>query len=165
MEIINETAAKFKDKQGELCDFLFELLRRINALEKEIFERSEELKRKKEELGIPKNQVGPGEEELWEEYERRLGEIVKPVCTDKLLKKRYGGSYGNPPKYAYIDGGCKANFIMKTSKKAVVETHFSQGGFQLHKFVLKEADGKWLVDEVYYGFDSNPEKWYADSIR
>ncbi len=165
MEIINVASDKFKDKQAEICGFLFDLLRQINTLEKEIFERGEELKRKKEELGIPKHQVGPGEDELWDEYERRLGEIVKPVCTDKLLKKRYGGSYGSPQKYAYIDGECKANFIMKTAKKAVVETHFSQGAFQMHKFVLKNADDKWLVDEVYYGFESDPEKWYADSIR
>ena len=165
MEIINGASDKFKDKQAEICGLLFDLLRRINALEKETFERSEELKRKKEELGIPKHQVGPGEDELWDEYKQRLGELVKPCCTEKLLKRGFGGAFGMPVRYAYIDGESEAKFIMKTAKKAVVETHFSQGGFQLRKFVLKEADGKWLVDEVYYGFDSNPEKWYADSIR
>lgn len=165
MEFINESVEKFKDKQDEICGFLFGLLREINALEKEIYERSEELKSKKEELGIPKHQVAPGEDELWDEYEQRLGEIVKPVCTEKLIKKRYGGSFGNPQKYAYIDGECTAKFIMKNAKRAMVETHFSQGGFKMHKFVIKEVDGKWLVDEVCYGFESNPEKWYADSIR
>lgn len=166
MEIINESVEKFKDKQDEICGFLFGLLREINALEKEIYERSEELKSKKEELGIPKHQVAPGEDELWDEYEQRLGEIVKPACTEKLIKKRYGNSFGNPQKYGYIDGECTAKFIMKTAKKAVVETRYPKGGtYHLHKFVIKETDEKWLIDEVYYSFDSNPEKWYADSIR
>lgn len=165
MEIINEASEKFKDKQAEICGFLFDLLKRINTLEKEIFERSEELKRKKAELGIPKHQVGHGENELWDEYEQRLGEVVKPVCTEKLIGKRYGGSYGNPSKYGYIDVECTARFIMKTAKRAVVQTDFMHGTPQSHKFVIRDVDGKWLIDEVYYGFQSNPEKWYSDNIR
>lgn len=165
MEIINEASEKFKDRQDEICGFLFGLLRKINEIEKDVFSKSEELKRQKAELGIPKHQVGPGEEELWDEYEQRLGEVVKPACTEKLIKRRYGGSYGNPQKYGYIDGECTARFIMKTAKKAVVETDFMHGTPQSHKFVIKDVDGKWLVDEVYYVFQSNPDKWYSDNIR
>ena len=165
MEIINEASEKFKDRQDEICGLLFDLLRKINVIEKETFERSEELKRKKAELGIPKHQVGPGEEELWDEYEERLGDAVKPDCTEKLLAKRYGGSYGSPQKYGYIDGECTAKFIMKTAKRAVVETRFKHGTDHMHKFVIRDVDGKWLVDEVYYGFASDPDKWYSDNIR
>lgn len=165
MEIINEASEKFKDRQDEICGFLFGLLRKINEIEKDVFSKSEELKRQKAELGIPKHQVGPKEEELWDEYEQRLGEVVKPACTEKLIKRRYGGSYGNPQKYGYIDGECTARFIMKTAKRAVVETDFMHGTPQSHKFVIKDVDGKWLVDEVYYGFQSNPDKWYSDNIR
>lgn len=165
MEIINEASEKFKDRQDEICGLLFELLRKIDEIEKDVFSKSEELKRQKAELGIPKHQVGPGESELWDEYKERLGEVVKPACTEKLIKRRYGGSYGKPSKYDYLGGDCTATFIMKTAKRAVVQTHFSQGGFQLHKFVIRDVDGKWLVDEVYYGFDSDPEKWYSDNIR
>ena len=165
MEIINEASEKFKDRQDEICGLLFDLLRKINVIERETFEWSEELKRQKAELGIPKHQVGPGEEELWDEYEERIGEVVKPVCTEKLLKKRYGGSYSSPQKYGYIDGECTVNFIMKTAKRAVVETHFKHGTDHMHKFVIKDIDGKWLVDEVYYGFASDPDKWYSDNIR
>ena len=35
MEIINEADEKFKDRQGELCEMLFGMLREINALERE----------------------------------------------------------------------------------------------------------------------------------
>lgn len=165
MEIISEANEKFKDIQDEICGFLFDLLRRIDEIEKDVFNKSEELKRKKAELGIPKHQVGPGENELWDEYEERLGEIVKPACTEKLLKRRYACSFGKPSKYGYIGGECTARFIMKTAKRAVVQTDFMHGTPQSHKFVIRDVDGKWLVDEVYYGFQSDPDKWYSDNIR
>ena len=76
MEIINEASEKFRDKQDEICGLLFDLLRKIDEIEKDVFNKSEELKRKKAELGIPKHQVGPGEEELWDEYGQRLGEVA-----------------------------------------------------------------------------------------
>lgn len=50
MEIINEATEKFKDKQDEICDFLFGFLRKLNALEKEVFERGQELERKRKSL-------------------------------------------------------------------------------------------------------------------
>ncbi len=183
MEIINEASEKFREKQDEICGVLLDLLGKINALEREVFGRSEELVRQKLAAGIPKHQVGPGEEELWDEYKERLSGIVEPACTAKLLKRGYGGSYGNPAKYGYIDGevrnasgsedacvpdkpsAAEIHFIMKTAKKAVVEAHYERGIKQIHKFVLRDMDGKWLVDEVYYGFESNPDKWYVDSVR
>lgn len=165
MEIINEASEKFKDKQDEICGHLFDLLRRINEIEKDIFDRDEAIVRKKPELGIPRNQIAPGQKELWAEYKERLGAVVTPVCTEKLLAKRYGGSFGSPQKYGYIDGECTVNFIMKTAKRAVVETHFKHGTNQKHKFVIRDVDGKWLLDEVYYGFESDGDKWYSDNVR
>lgn len=163
MVIINESAEKFRDKQNEICGFLFDLLRQLNALETEIYDRKRELDQKKTELGIPKSQIAPGEKELWAEYKSRLGELLKPVCTEKLLKCGYGGSYGKPTHYGYIDGECKVNFIMKTANRAVIKTHFSAGINQKQKFVIKNVDGKWLIDEVYYGFE-NEDTWNADTI-
>lgn len=165
MEIINEASEKFKDKQAEICEPLFELLRQINALEKEVCERSAELESKRIELGLPESQTPPGKKELWAEYRQRLGEIVKPAITEKLAKRGWGGSFGSPQKYGYIDGDCRVVFIMKTAKRAVVETHFSYGLDKMHKLVLRDVDGKWLLDEVYYGFEDQPDKWYADDIR
>ncbi|MDE7231068.1 MAG: hypothetical protein K2N56_11365 [Oscillospiraceae bacterium] len=161
MKIINEASEKFKDKQTEVCEFLFGILRQLNELENEVYERGEELKLKRPEPHI----IAPGEEELWDEYEQRTGEIVKQVCTEKLLKKGYGGSFGKPAAYGYIDGECTAHFIMKSAAKAVVEIHFMHGTAQFHRFVLKSDNGSWLLDEMFYGFDSNPEKLYSHSIR
>lgn len=165
MKIINEASDKFKDKQDEVCGFALDILRQINALENEVYERSLELIRQKLEAGIPKHQVGPGENELWEEYAQRLGELLKPVCTEKLMKRGYGGSFGSPVKYGYIDDDSTVKFIMKSAKKAVIETHFVRGVPTMHKLVLKPEDGKWLFDEVYYGFESAPDRWYVDSIH
>lgn len=162
MEIINEAKDKFKELQAVICESLFEMLRKINAAEKWACERAEELEKKKQELGLPESQEAPGMDELWEEYGKRLSEITKPHCTEKLPAN--GGSFGSPAKYAYIDEACKVVFIMKSAKKAVVETHFNAGVDEKHKFVFKDVDGKWLLDEVYYGFEDE-DSWYSDGIR
>lgn len=162
MQIINEANEKFKDKQAEICEPLFELLRQINAIEKEIYERSEELAGKKEEQG-KEHEFTSEDEELWEEYQERLVEIVKPYCAENL-SENCGGDFGSPQKYGYIDGDCKVNFIMKSAKKAVVETHYHGGVDEKHKFVFKDVDGKWLLCEVYYGFEDE-SGWYSDGIR
>mgnify|MGYP006990133080 CR=1 FL=1 len=60
MTIINKASDKFKDRQDEVCGFVFGFMREMNTLEDEIFERSEELKRHKLVMGIPTHQVGPG---------------------------------------------------------------------------------------------------------
>ncbi len=165
MTIINKASDKFKDRQDEVCGFVFRFMREMNALEDEIFERSEELKRHKLVMGIPKHQVGPGEEELWDEYKERMKSIITPKCTLKQLKRLYGMSFGKPTKYGYIDGECKVNFIMKSAKKAVIVTHFHHGTDCMHKIELANGGSGWLVDTVYYGFASDPDKWYIDSIH
>lgn len=162
MEIINEANEKFKDKQAEICEPLFGLLRKVNALEKEINERSEELEKKKKNLGI-ESEFTSEDEELWAEYKKRLIKILKPYCTENLYKN-CGRSFQYPLKYGYIDGECKVSFIMKSAKKAVVETHFRSGVDQKNKFVIKDFDGKWLLCEVYYGFEDE-DSWYSDSVR
>ncbi len=162
MELINEASEKFKDKQAEICELLFELLRKINALEKEIYERNEELDEKKKQQG-KEHEFTAEDKELWAEYEERLVELVKPHCAENL-SKNCGGDFGSPQKYGYIDGDCKVNFIMKSAKKAVVETHYHDGIDEKHKFVFKDVDGKWVLSEVYYGFEDE-SGWYSDSIR
>lgn len=167
MEIINQASEKFKDKQEEICGILFPLLRRVAVLEKEIYERKQKLREENAKLGYTINQVGPGEKELWTEYKERMGEIAKSgCCTEKLINKGYAGSIADPQKYGYIDSeDCKADFIMKTAKRATVITHFKHAVDSKHKFVLRDVDGKWLLDEVYYGFESDGDKWYSDSLR
>ena len=163
MKITFEADEKFRPFQEEICSFLFEMLQDINNLEKEIFERNNELEAQKIKAGIPKHQVPQGWKELRDEFRERYFKIIDGKCTEKLLKRGYAGSFGNPQKFGYIHGEYRADFIMKSEKKAVIETHYSHGVDSKHKFVLKKNDGKWLLDEVYYGFE-NEDHWYADNI-
>lgn len=91
MEIINEANEKFREKQAEICECLFGLLRQINALENEVDTRDQKLASKRPEPGLPSNQIVPGQKELWAEYRQRLGDIARPACTEKLIGKGYGG--------------------------------------------------------------------------
>ncbi len=158
MEIINQASEKFKNLQDEICGTLFDLLRKLTTLENEIYERHEAIMGKTRDS----HEATPEWMMLWSEYRKQLGDILKPACSEKLLKRGYGASFKNPAKYAYIDGNCKVYFIMKTAKKAVIETHDQDAGLVNHKFVLKNIDGKWIVDETYYGFETNPDKWLVD---
>ena len=158
MEIINNASEKFKGFQDEICGTLFDLLRKITSLENEIYERHEAIMSK----NPGSHEATPEWMMLWSEHKKRLGDILKPACSEKLLKRGYGTSFSNPAKYEYIDGDCKVYFIMKSAKKAVIETHVQGAGMVNHKFVLKDIDEKWIVDEVYYSFESDPDKWLVD---
>lgn len=167
MEIINEANDKFKDKQDEICGFLFEVLREFNAVEKDFFERRTVLAEEKLKRGFARHQQSPEEKALWEEYIAVLRELRPKYITEKHLKRGFSPSLGNPAKYAYIDDEsrpCKANFIMKSAKRAVVITHFNTGLEQTHKFVIVDVDGKWLIDAVYNGYEDEPDKWSATEI-
>lgn len=108
----------------------------------------------------------PRKKERMEEYWTRLGNIVKPVCTEKLLKRGFGSSFSEPAKYGYIDGECKAEFIMKSEKRASMVTHYSRGIDMTHRFVMvKDENGGRLVDSVSCGFENEPDKWHSDRIR
>ena len=163
MKINCEADEKFRPFQEEICSFLFEMLQEINILEKEIFERNNELEAQKIKAGIPKNQIPQGWKELLVEFRERYFKIIDGKCTEKLLKRGYAGAFGSPQKFGYINEECRVNFIMKSEKKAVIETHYSHGVDSKQKFVLKKIDGKWMLDEFYYGFE-NEDHWYVDNI-
>lgn len=164
MEIINEANDKFKGMQDEICNFLFDFLRKINEVETTTYKRSEELRKNKKKLGVPDHIVGPGENELWDEYKQQLRELIPPHITDKLRKRGFGGSMSDRGTYFYLNENeeCTANFIMKTTARAVVITHYKTWTGETHKFVVKNEDGVWLVDAVYAGYEDEPDKW---SIR
>lgn len=163
MTIICEASEKFKGFQDEVCGFLFDMLRELAALEKEIFERNEEYERQKIKNGIPKHQIYPEFPDLVDEFKTRYKGIVETRCTEKLFKRGYAGSFGKPQKYGYIDGDCTVYFKMRSAEKATVETHYHKGIDCKHKFTLICADGRWLVDAVHYGFE-NDKTWHVDII-
>lgn len=163
MQIICEAAEKYRHFQDEVCGTLFELLRELAALEKEIFDRDRAYTEQKLKNGIAPNQIYPEWHDLMNEYRTRSREIAEPRCTEKLLSCGLAGSFGSPQKYGYLDEECTVNFKMRAADKATVETHYKHGIDHKHKFSLVLVDGNWLLDAVFYGFDGK-QTWHVDNI-
>ncbi len=148
MKIINEADEKFKDKQGELCEFLFGMLREINVIERKIIERQDSISAKIPELTVA--QIDAEWEALWEDYHKDYQHIVADRCTEKLLLKTYGMSINSNITYRWAEESykdCTAVFQMSTPKKAVIEVRYSFGGLDYaDRFTLIKSGEKWLVN-------------------
>lgn len=146
MIINNEAAEKFKGMQDELCGFLFDMLRRINVLEREFVVRDKQLFDEKRFSET---------KDMFAEYRRRYGEIVKDKCTEKLLAKPYGMSLNSEVLYLFAeedfigaDGkDCVVTFQMNAPKRAVIEFRCKRSSQErADKFTLIKQDDKWLVN-------------------
>lgn len=161
MEIMNEADEKFKDRQGELCEMLFGMLREINALEREFVAYGNAEIRKipvlaKELLADESPDKGimevqePDEKHGFLNLRERYGEIVKDRCTERLLAKPYGQSFYSKITYVFADvdfeGGTLV-FKMKRPKRADIEVRYKRGTQDWgDRFVLVNQNGRWLVD-------------------
>ena len=148
MDIINEAADKFKDKQSELCEFLFKMLREINDLEREFVARSVKFQEKIPALN--REQIHAEQTLFWRELRERYGKIVKDKCTEKLLSKPYGSSLYSGITYIFADeyfSDGTVTFKMKTPKRADIEVHYKRKTQDCaNRFTLIKQDDKWLVD-------------------
>lgn len=158
---VSQTPEKYQVYKDEIVLPLIEALRKICVLEENCIKQNEILEDNKIKQGIPKWQVADGWQEMTDQYAVDYGSVVEPICTDKLLERGYARSYGKPAQYAYVNTGCKIFFIMKSNKKAIVETHFHHGIETKHQFVFKNVDGRWLIDEKKYG---HGDDWHVYSI-
>lgn len=158
-----DTPEKFYSMAEVVLKQVLELLKALSVLEREIFERNEKLEKDKEKAGIPYHQTAPGSKELWKEYSERYGQLVIPMCTEKLLRRGYAGSLGRPGKYDYLNTKCKIICMMKSAKKATVETCFYNGVETRQQFSVKNIDHEWKIDEIKYAFSNEPS-WHADRI-
>lgn len=153
MEIVNQAADKFKDKQSEVCESLFDLLRRINAQERLMYDKDCEIRTRSKELSAVEEENE--RKQMWEVYRANCKEIVEERCTEKLIKRGYAKSFGPNPMYGYIDGDFTAIFKMSSPKKATVEFVLDVKGTErfLHTFTMVYCSGKWLADSFTYGSD------------
>lgn len=160
---VQDTPEKFRDMAEELVPPLLELLRRRNELEREICARSIKLREEKTAAGVSEHQTVPAEQELWEEYRRRYLELVRPHCTEKLLKWGAAGSFGKPARYDYLfeNPEAKVVFTMKTAKRAVVRTVARKSTDTCERFILRPSEEGWKVDGVDYSFGNNGD-WHCD---
>ena len=164
MNILKNTTLEYQTMADKLIVPLFELLKKLALLEKEIFERNLALDKEKTKLNIPANQLHPKWNELMEEYNKRFKSIITGRVSERLMEKGYADTYSNPGEYAYTNGeDFFVEFIMQKEDFATVIIYYNEEVDMKHKFVLKLVDGKWLIDEKYYGFGDEKE-WYEDKI-
>lgn len=153
IEIINNAADKFKEMQPELCEFLFKMLREINALEIKIGQRNALIEKKTP--GLNRDQISDEYKWMWSDFHDEYERIVRDKCTEKLLSKGYGNTFGTSIKYIWAEENPPAEigdkrmliFEMKAPRKAVIEAQYKRFGRSCaSKFALIKQEEKWLVD-------------------
>lgn len=121
--------------------------------EEEIYERNKELGAEKRLLKIPSHQIHPEWKELMDEYHQRSLALLDGCASEKLLSKGARNSYGHPSEYSYLQGeNFSVWFTMRKGDLATVILYYEEALEMKHKFVLRLIDGKWLIDEKFYGF-------------
>ena len=161
---IKNTPEKYKGMADEIVLPLLELLKELNSLEEEVFKRNSELNAEKLILNIPANQNHPKWSGLMAEYESRYKEIAKGKVSKNLMSKGYATHYSNPSEYFYANSDdFLLEFAMQQSDMAIIIIHFSGAIDMKHKFIVRQINKRWVVDEKYYGF-ADEAIWYPDSI-
>lgn len=161
---IKNTPDKYKIMADEIVLPLLELLQELKSLEEEVFKRNSELNAEKLILNIPANQNHPKWSGLMAEYESRYEEIAKGKVSENLMSKGYATHYSNPSEYFYVHSDdFLLEFAMQQSDMAIIIIHFSGTTEMKHKFIVRQIDKRWVVDEKYYGF-ADETIWYSDSI-
>ena len=161
---IKNTPEKYKGMADEIILPLLELLKELNSLEEEVFKRNSELNAEKLILNIPANQNHPKWSGLMTEYESRYKEIAKGKVSKNLMSKGYATHYSNPSEYFYANSDdFLLEFAMQQSDIAIIIIHFSGAIDMKHKFIVRQINKRWVVDEKYYGF-ADEAIWYSDSI-
>lgn len=154
---LSPSPVKYQGLSKEVLLVLIKNLQALDRLEKEIYQRSLELKNPKE-----PNQMQPGEAELWKEYASRYVELSSPMCLKPV--DQGSRSFGEPSKYDYLSyPDTKLVFLMKSLKRAVVEVHYEYGAESKEQFVLKKDGDDWKIEGKKYGFPGE-EKWYKDEL-
>lgn len=167
MEIINNAADKFKDKQGEVCGILLELLGQLNELERSVYRRDCVIREKIQKKELTAEEISREYDDMWADYREECRKIVEGRCTEKLLKKGYAKSFSTPPMYGYIEDedDCRGTFSMETAKKAVVEFRFTNHSSVrfMHRFTLVPSGDDWLADAFSYGTEKE-NVWHRGHI-
>ena len=159
INIIN-TPKKYEDNAEEAVSTLFKLLNEILPIQERAVLRFQRMEQKQ--LALAEKSASTSD--IMEKCKAEYAEVIRGKCTEKEMSHIHPSHIGMTAEYAYIKGEYTIDFTMKKADTAVVITHFSNGGLgKKHKFVLKLVEEKWLVDEVYSGFEDQ-RKWYYIEI-
>ena len=161
---LKNTPEKYKKMAEKLLPPFLELLQKLSLLEEEIYERNKELDAEKMVLKIPSHQIHPKWRDLMDEYHQRYLALIEDHVSEKCFSKGPRNSYGHPSEYAYLKGeDFSVQFTMRKEDRATVILQFEEALAMKHKFVLRLIDGKWLIDEKFYGF-GDEKTWYVDML-
>ena len=161
MEInIVNTPKKYEDKAEEIVSILFKMLSDILPIQERAALRLQRMEQKQLTVTEKDNAIS----EIMDKCKAEYTEVIKDKCTQKELSLIHPAHIGMAAEYAYIKGEYTIDFTMKKADTAVVVTHYREkNSDKKHKFVLKLIDGKWLVDEVYSGYEDQ-RRWYYIEI-
>jgi len=162
---IKTTSKKYEKMLDELVPPLFELLKELDALEREIFERDCAMNREKSALKIPFNQLHPKWMELVSEYRARFKDLIDGRVSENLMARGYANRFGEPSEYFYVSNReFSLEITMQKDDMLSAVTHYKRSSLDMkHKFVLRLIDGRWMLDEKYYGYEDE-NTWYLDGI-
>ncbi|MDE6030313.1 MAG: hypothetical protein K2G32_01665 [Oscillospiraceae bacterium] len=161
MEInIVKTPKKYESMPDEIVRELLGLLEEILPVQERAVLRFQRLEQKR----LTVNEKSAAHTEIFDKCKEEYAAVIAGRCTEKEMQWKHPGSIGTTPEYAYIKGEYTVDFTMKKADTATVITHFQERDRgHKHKFVLKLVDGKWLVDEVYSGYEDE-RKWYYTEL-
>ena len=87
------------------------------------------------------------------EYESRYKEIAKGKVSKNLMSKGYATHYSNPSEYFYVHSDdFLLEFDMQQSDTAIIIIHFSGATDMKHKFIVRQINKRWVVDEKILWF-------------
>ncbi len=93
---------------------------------------------------------------LFDEFCQNYREVITPFCTEAFLKKWHRNSVSKPGDYSILNENAVIYFTMKSEAKALVfiEPASEGAGRNCYKIELKNENGKYLIDKMFYYFKS-----------
>ena len=137
-----ETDEKFFSFMKPIVNELVALLKKLNEMIEAQFEKDSE-----------NNSCDRG---LFDEFCKNYREVIRPFCTEAFLKKWHRNSVSKPGDYSILNENAVIYFTMKSETKALVfiEPASEGAGRNCYKFELKNENGKYLIDKMFYYFKS-----------
>lgn len=155
-----KTPKKYEDKADEVLNTLFALLRELLTVQERAALRFQRLEQK----SLTCKEKSDRHTEIFDKCAQEYAEVIAGRCTEKEMAWKHPSHIGQTAEYAYIKVDYTVDFTMKAADTATIITHFHRGNSdKKHKFVLKLVDGKWLIDEVYSGFEGE-RRWFYTEI-
>jgi len=136
------TSEKYISFMKPIVNELVALLKKLNEMIETQFKKDSE--------------NGRLDRDSFDEFCKNYKEVITPFCTEAFLKKWYRNSVRQPGDYYILNENANIYFTMKSEAKALVfiEPASEGAGGNYYKFELKNENGKYLIDKMFYYFKS-----------